>query len=153
MAALVSRSSSWVLILSGLLWVGVPGCTKPESSAKQEDRSIFGKKTQEIGEFNPEAGAKVSDSSIDEDRLATPLIGAAAAYGPLLERVAKLGIQQAINFFYAEHGRFPKNHQEFMEQIIEKNNIQLPVLPGGAQYQYDVEKHELVVIEGEKKNN
>jgi hypothetical protein len=44
----------------------------------------------------------------------------------------------------------PKDHEEFMTQIIKKNNIQLPVLPGGRQYQYDVENAELVVVEAEK---
>ena len=31
--------------------------------------------------------------------------------------------------------------------IIKENNIKLPVLPGGKQYQYDVPNHQLVVID------
>lgn len=45
------------------------------------------------------------------------------------------------------HERYPKDHEEFMTQIIKANNINLPVLPGGRKYQYDVENHELVIIE------
>ena len=44
-------------------------------------------------------------------------------------------------------GHFPKDYDEFMTQIIKANNIQLPVLPGGKQYQYDVENHRLVVVD------
>ena len=47
----------------------------------------------------------------------------------------------------------PKDYDEFMSQIIKRNNIQLPVLPGNRRYQYDPEKFELVVVEAEKTEN
>ena len=127
------------------------GCTPPESTTKKDDTGIFGKTTQQVGEFDPNANNKVSDSTIDEGKLAVPLIGAASAYGPLVEKVAKLGVQQRMNYFYAEHGRFPKDHEEFMQRIVVDGELKLPVLPGGATYQYDVENHELVIIQGDGK--
>ena len=55
-------------------------------------------------------------------------------------------IQQAVNLFYAAEGRYPRDFVEFNERIVKPNNIQLPKLPGGAKYQYDVENHKLVVV-------
>ena len=37
-----------------------------------------------------------------------------------------------------------------MEKIIKRHKIELPVLPGKRQYQYDVENHELIVVEKEQ---
>ena len=128
------------------------GCQPPaeapaEPQAQKDNRGIFGKKTQDVGEFDPNGGAKVDDGKVNQQHLATPGIGALAGYGPAAQQVSKLAVQQALNLFNASNGRFPEDHAEFMDKIIKANNIQLPVLPGGRQYQYDVENHELVVVE------
>ncbi len=125
------------------------GCKPPAPAAeKKSDTGIFGQKTDKIGEFDPNKTDQiVSDGTIDEERMSTPLIGGLAAYGPMLEKISKLHIEQAVNMFNAEHGRYPKDYAEFKELIIDANQIQLPVLPGGAEYQYDVENHCLVIIE------
>jgi hypothetical protein len=148
-----------LLVVFAIGLAGWAGCSPPATTRapeKQGNTGIFGKTTQEIGEFKPEEGAKVSDSSIDEDQLATPLIGAAAAYGPLTEQVSKLAIQQALNFFYASEGRYPKDHDEFMARIIrpdDPDGIKLPALRAGRDYQYDVENHELLVVEKKESDN
>jgi hypothetical protein len=120
------------------------GCAEPP---EQADSGIMNKKTQEVGEFDPEGEAKVADLQVKPS--ANPY-ASAGAYGFAISEISKLTIKQSLNFFKAEHGRMPKDHEEFMTQIIKKNNIQLPVLPGGRQYQYDVENAELVVVEAEK---
>jgi hypothetical protein len=118
------------------------GC---DDTTKKSPNSIIGKKTQNIGQFDPNANAKVSNSKIDaSDPVTAPL----SAYGPMLESLSKSTIAHALNLFNATEGRYPKDHDEFMTQIIKANNIQLPVLPGGKQYQYDVENHRLVVVDG-----
>ena len=133
--------------LAGLMTVTV-GCDKPaEPQAKKDNRGIFGKTTQEVGEFNPDGDAKVDDGKANKSHLATPGIGALAAYGPAAQRAAKMGIDKQLQIFNAMHDRYPKDHEEFMEKIIKANNVPLPVLPGGRQYQYDVENHELIVVE------
>jgi hypothetical protein len=33
-----------------------------------------------------------------------------------------------------------------MEKIVKANNIRLPVLPYKGRYEYDVEKHELMIV-------
>ncbi len=130
-----------------------PVANSEKDNPELSKTGIFGKTTQDIGEFDPNAGEKVSDSQIDPDRIGVPVIGAIAAYGPLMEQVSKLGVTYAIRMFEASEGRYPKNHDEFMERIIKANQIQLPVLPAGAQYQYDVENHELKIIEAKKEKN
>ena len=132
-----------------LLTVLCAGCMKPLSEqVKKDPNSIFGKKTQDVGEFDPNAKREVSDGKI---RASDPITGPLSAYGPMMEKVSALGVDNAINVFYAIEGRYPKDHAEFMERIIKENNIQLPVLPFKAQYQYDVPNHKLVVVAAEGK--
>lgn len=121
------------------------GCAEPQAT----DSGIINKKTQDVGEFDAEGEAQIADLQVKPS--ANPY-ASAGAYGFAISEISKQTVQRALQFFQAEHGRFPKDHEEFMTQIIEKNNIQLPVLPGKRRYQYDVEKHELVVVEAEKKS-
>jgi hypothetical protein len=121
------------------------GCMQPiEDQVKKDPNSIIGKKTQDVGEFKPGDGAKVSDSKI---HATDPITAPVSAYGPMLERISKTQIEAAVNLFNASEGRYPNSYDEFMTRIIKENNIQLPVLPGGKKYQYDVENHQLVVVD------
>jgi len=56
-----------------------------------------------------------------------------------------LQVEQAINIHYGLHGDFPKSHEEFMKDVIEFNNIQLPELSEGDEYIYDPEDHTLKI--------
>jgi len=132
---------------AAILALTVTGCGMKsiDEQTKKSPDSIIGKTTQSVGAFDPNAGNKVSDSKIQaSDPVTAPL----SAYGPMLERISKTQIEAAVNLFHASEDRYPKDIDEFMEKIIKANNIQLPVLPGGKQYQYDVENHKLVVVDG-----
>ena len=59
--------------------------------------------------------------------------------------VFDIQIPQAMRLYQAEHGHFPKSHEEFMEIIIEFNRIPLPELPAGQEYIYDPETAQLMV--------
>lgn len=157
-----------------LLFVGIlcgVGCKEPggSTSAKKNEQSgdvdnnrgergrdrtptdtgIFGQTTDEIGEFDRSENAQISDGQMRSTNPLNPL-GALNSYGPIVERLSKQQIDRCLNMFHATHGRYPDSHQEFMEQVIKANNVSLPVLPGGRTYQYDVENHELVVVEAKK---
>ncbi len=121
------------------------GCSDPPQKA---DTGIINKKTQDIGEFDADGDAKIADLQVKPS--GNPF-AAAGAYGYAVSEISKLQIKQALGLFEAEHGRMPKDLEEFMTRIIKQNNIELPVLPGKRRYQYDVENHELVVVEAEKK--
>jgi hypothetical protein len=135
-----------------LLWlVGtlVAGCGDTlEKQVAKSPNSIMGKKTQDIGEFDPAAGKQVSDSKvrIDTNDITAPVTGPLMAYGPALEQISKSHIEHALNLYNASEGRYPATHEEFMTHIIKANNIQLPVLPFGHKYEYDVPNHKLVVV-------
>ena len=127
------------------------GCSmeppKPAAPAKERDRGSSARRLKDIGEFDPKAGREVSDSKIrTDDPFPLPRL---QAYGPMIEKISKDHIDYALKLYQAEHDRFPKDYAEFMEEIIKKNNIQLPVLPAQAQYQYDVENHKLVIVRAE----
>lgn len=128
-----------------LVVIACSGCMKPLDQQVQKDpeRGIIGKKTQDIGKFDPQAGKKVSDSKV---RVDDPLLYGAQAYGPMVEQISKGAVAQALKLYEAEHGRYPRDYDEFMDKIIKANNIRLPVLPFGHKYQYDETKHELVVV-------
>ncbi|MBS0201991.1 MAG: hypothetical protein JSS49_03765 [Planctomycetes bacterium] len=133
-------------LLTVILMLSAGGCGMKsiEDQTKKSPNSIIGKKTQDIGGFDPNAGAKVSDSRI---HATDPITAPTSAYGPMLEQISKSHIEHAVNLYEATEGHYPKDLDEFMEKIIKANNIQLPVLPGGKKYQYDVENHKLVVVD------
>lgn len=120
------------------------GMKSLEEQTKKDDNSIINKKTQTVGAFDPNSNAKVSDSKI---RATDPFTAPVSARGPMMERISKLNIEAAVNLFHAMEDRYPKDLDEFMQVIIKANNIQLPALPNGWQYQYDVENHKLEIVE------
>lgn len=121
------------------------GCADSlEKVEEEKPTSIIGEKTDEIGEFKGDA-----DEANLEAKRDSPLSAAGGAYGFAVGQIAKMQIQQAVQLFQASNGRYPKDHDEFMEKIIKANNIQLAVLPGKRRYQYDVENHELKIVEAE----
>lgn len=130
----------WSLLLLCLF-----GCMDSlDKQVQKSPNSIIGKKTQDIGEFDPKAGAKVSDSKV---KITDPITGPLQAYGPAVEQISKSHVAHALNLFNASEGRYPNSYEEFMTRIIKENNIKLPVLPGSKKYQYDVENHRLEVID------
>lgn len=136
------------------------GCADPYAADKPVEKkreSIIGKKTQDIGEFKADnKDFTVKGDEMPEMNPINPL-ASMKAYGPTLQKLSKMHIQQALNLFQAEHDRYPKDHEEFMTKIIKQNQIELPVLPGKSVYQYDVENHELVIVtpteKKDKENN
>ena|SRR5258708_1391015 len=128
----------------GLIFlVGCP-TVDPTPSAGNSGKGIFGKTTQDVGEFDAnKANQVVSGQKINaSDPVTAPL----SAYGPMVESLAKSQITSALGIFNATEGRYPSSHEEFIERIIKENNIKLPVLPYKGRYMYDVEKHELVIV-------
>jgi hypothetical protein len=138
------------LVASLAIAAGVLGCSVERKGTggtevgnePEHHVPVFKKTTQEIAKFDPAAGRKVSDSKINAS---DPVFGPLEAVRPMIEKVSKLTITSAVNNFYALEGRWP-TYDEFMNQIIKQNNVQLPVLPAKFEYQYDEAQHELVVV-------
>ncbi len=118
---------------------------KRDAEAKKKKGGIFRKTTQDIGKFEPNAGHTVVDSKI---RATTPGLAALEAYGPMVQKIAGLAVQQRVGLFNALNGRYP-TYEEFMSQIVKNKQtpLRLPVLPGKKKYYYDEANHRIVVVD------
>lgn len=64
--------------------------------------------------------------------------------------VFDIQIPQALSLFQASEGRFPNSEEEFMQKIVQANQIILPKLPEGDSYVYDVQSHTLMILTKKK---
>jgi len=71
-----------------------------------------------------------------------------ATYFAARERIMfDITIPDYIRAYKFEHDfKGPKSNEEFMEQVIKKNNIQLHTLPPGHSYMYDPKTEQLMVL-------
>lgn len=91
-----------------------------------------------------EKGVGIKGRSLDqyEGVIVTP----AKAYFSARERIAfEIAVPHALNLYKASEGHAPKTHEEFMEKIVEFNQIKLPLLPQGHKYVYDPMTEQLMV--------
>jgi len=98
------------------------------------------------GEQKVRAGVGVGKQGRSLDNMSGVIVQPAKSLFAFKERaVFQFQIPQAMQLFAATNGRKPKSHDEFMASIIKANNIQLPTLPQGQRYQFDVQSGELMV--------
>jgi hypothetical protein len=148
------------------LFVGLPlllaGCEEPRHVKTAGDapapapaepgpevvqpREIVGQTTTDIRDTQTELnkGAQVASQKIVAK---DPITLSGNAYVSAIGSISINNIKHAIDLWHAENGRYPKDHAEFMEEIIKKNNIALPRLPYRQEYSYNAETHQLQVLE------
>ena len=145
------------ILALGALATLVVGCEAPEMprSSGPPAKSADADKAEEP-KLDP-AGASPTTSEPVEFTADSPQKGRrSAAAGGYLGAVGharfwaeheliRLNIQKALDLFNAQRGRYPESHEEFMQEIIRYNQIQLPVLPDGEEYIYNTEEHKLMV--------
>lgn len=137
------------LLLLGLTTISLcsfVGCKPEEVARKEEEAAIAAKEAQanaaqqnlqaqKAGVGVGEKGRSLEGGS--ENNPATLISGPAAALFRTKEKIAfEIQIPKAMSLYMAEKGRNPRNHDEFMRDIIEFNRIQLPKLPNGMLYRY-----------------
>ncbi len=127
------RAVGLSLLLVGCMDVSEPAAQQPSAPPKPA----------EIGEFDQKAGKEVV--TLDA-KVTDPITGPLEILKKARVEIPMLAIEHALNLYNASEGRFPQSHDEFMTQIISANNIRLPVLPSGLDYQYDVDGHQLVIV-------
>lgn len=143
-------------LVAGLVIGSLVGC-KPEQEvqrdlaaqkAAQEAAEAAAQPPQQAQKAGVGVGAKGrSLEGASENNPATIISAPAAAYFRTKEKIVfEIQIPQAMNLYMAEKGRNPRNHDEFMRDIVEFNRIPLPKLPAGMVYRYDSQKGELWVI-------
>ncbi len=101
------------------------------------------KTTSDIGEFKVRDGEETVSSDIV---YTNPVTGPLEALPGAKQQISEIAIQHAVDLFHATNGHYPKDHDEFMTQIIKANNVKLPALPKGQRYEYDVQNHKLMVV-------
>lgn len=69
----------------------------------------------------------------------------ARAFFRVEQRLAFQQVEQALQFYKASNGSYPKDTDEFMELIVKPNGLQLPELPQGHRYVFDAEEGKLMV--------
>ena len=143
----------WVLSVLGVLLLAA-GCEEERnvgatkgSQKPAVDHFIVGKRTREIKNADPEVragkAAVVTPKITSNDPITLP----ANAYVTIVGQTSILHIQHALDLYYGETGRYPRNYAEFMATIVRPNNIALPMLPYYQKYGYDEKEHTLVILE------
>ena len=128
------------LAVTLVLFSSFSGCGEPQQAKPaKKDTGIINKVTDDIGEAKP--GAEEADMQAK---------GLGGVYGFAVSEAAQMQMKPAIEMYRAETGEYPKDYDEFMDKIIKRHGIKLPVLPGERQYQYDVKNHKLIVVEKEQ---
>ena len=132
------------------------GCEEPRNvngkgakatpAPKEQDNFIVGKKTQDIRKLTPEERAKGHAANL-AITAKDPITLSGNAYVTSIGRLSVLQIEHAMNLYQAANDRYPKDYDEFMNEIIKANNIALPKLPPYQEYAYDEKGHKLVVWE------
>ncbi len=141
--------------VSLIVLIATHGCSPPKTANKDDKDAnaqaddgtgIFGKKTQDIIEFDP----AIHTEMVNEKGDVNLITGALGAYGPATEKIAGMGVTRALELFRATHDRYPKSHKEFMDKIVKQNGLKLPMLRTNRRYAYDVSSHEIKIIEKTK---
>ncbi|HEY1064555.1 MAG TPA: hypothetical protein VGE52_00535 [Pirellulales bacterium] len=134
--------SRYGMFLAAIGLVSLVGCNDFDPKTKPQS-TVLRKWTQDIGEFKAEAKRAVSEGTPE---YSDPILGPLEMYGPIVQDLSSMAVDQQLAMFQITHDRYPNSHKEFMDEIIYKNNLKLPVLPGKKVYQYDVANHQLVVV-------
>jgi hypothetical protein len=144
------------ILLTGLVLCFFAGC-KPEADVQRDlaaqkaaQEAAAKAAEQPLEAQKAGVGVGIKGRSLEggsENNPATLISAPAAAYFRTKEKIAfEIQIPQALNLYMAEKGRNPRNHDEFMRDIVDANRIPLPKLPTGMVYRFDCEKGELWVI-------
>jgi hypothetical protein len=120
---------------------------RPAPPARKEPKFIVGARTQDIKDANTELKSGQARPASSRIVARDPITIQGNAYVSIIGQAATLNIQHAVDLYQAENGRYPKDTNEFMEEIIKKNNISLPLLPHYQEYSYDPNQHKLMILE------
>lgn len=124
----------------------VPPTPPPPTAAESTPRDVLGKTTTTVGDAQAEQ-ARGGRATTGKITARDPIRIVGNAYVSIVGQSAVLKIKHAVDLFHAQNDRYPSDTREFLEQIIQANNIALPQLPYYQEYTYDPQTHALVVME------
>lgn len=133
--------SSYKYLAIGCIVVFACGCSPTPSPAPPPAAPA------EVVAQKAVAGVGKQGQSLKGDTGVAKMISgpAAALINVKQKAVLEIQIPHALQLFQATEGRIPRSHAEFMEKIVQANQLVLPELPEGGVYHFDTEKGELWV--------
>ncbi|AMV34862.1 hypothetical protein VN12_22235 [Pirellula sp. SH-Sr6A] len=151
------RCSDWSrplsLLATGCLALGTLGC-KPEAEverdrlAAEQNAAVAAQGDAPFQAQKAETGVTGKGKSLDDVSDYNPvkfISGPASAFLKTKERVFfEIQLPKSLQLFQATHGRVPKSHEEFMQEVMAPP-MKMPDLPQGLQYRYRPDLGELWV--------
>lgn len=126
------------------------GCQPPQNKDADAAKSANEESPTEIAPTKAHVGVGKSSQAMEREGIQGAVASPARTLFRTKEKVVfEIQIPHAMNLYKALNGHGPRSHEEFMKEIIKANNIELPELPPGQHYQFDVEKQELWVVPDE----
>jgi hypothetical protein len=126
---------------------------RPQAKAPKKPQPIVGKRTQDIKDANAEL--KAGNAKVGSTRIVAkdPFTLQGNAYVAIIGRTSMDNMKHAVDLYHAQNDRYPKDLDEFMNEIIKPNNIALPMLPHYQEYGYDANEHKLIILEYPDRKN
>ena len=90
-------------------------------------------------------GSGIKGRSLDDPGVVKMIAEPARAYFTMREKLIFDNMDHALQLYKASEGEGPKTHEEFMEKIINANQIKLPRLAPGSRYVYNPMTEKLLV--------
>jgi hypothetical protein len=124
--------------------IAVAGCEPPPKKAAPAP--VSEQPTQPPPTEQVEAGVGVGVKGRSLDEYEGAVVTPAKSYFAVKERVVfEVQIPKAMQLYEASNGKAPESHEEFMQKIVEENQIALPKLSEGRRYVYDPQTKQLMV--------
>lgn len=102
-----------------------------DENGVNEEASEFTAKSPQQGRKSREAGGYLGT--------------VAATYFESKHKIFHIQVQNQMKTFNAIHDRYPKDHEEFLKEIIEPIGMPIPEMPEGQEAIYDPADHTLKV--------
>ncbi|NUQ65132.1 MAG: hypothetical protein HUU20_21925 [Pirellulales bacterium] len=140
--------TTWALTAGAVLLVTAAGCGDYQPAAVPPPQTAA-PATPPVQVAPPQMVREVADVGVGKKGrdygpglVTTPV----ATYFAAREKIAfQVQIPHAMNLYKGANGHAPKSQEEFMEQIIKANQINLPELPEGHRYVYDPQTEQFLV--------
>lgn len=108
-----------------------------ESAAKKKAEEEAAKQAEASATPPPEeAPVRVGDSDKNREETYNPLLAAAHAYVFAENRAIIIQHTSAVKLFHAEKGYYPKSHEDYMKQIVDRELVILPKPDEGFEFWY-----------------
>ncbi len=144
------------LLFLGIVLLIISGCgegtpidtgtpSPPTESSKVPEASTAEEPKEELKKADVGATGKGQFADSAEKPMSIITVPLATYFRAQEMSVFRIQIPQALKLYQAETGEMPKTHDEFMQNIIKKNQIQLPKLPEGDTYVYNPSTAELMI--------